>query len=345
DNQLRGRSGRQGYPGQTQFFISLEDELMRLFGGERMQKIVDRMGLEEDEAIEAGMLSKSIEGAQKKVEGKNFGIRKYVLQYDNVMNKQREIIYDERRKVLFGEDLRDYIINMAHTILGSIVEPVVVESKFPEEWDFATLNKNLQKISDKFRGKTEFSTDELNAMTEESLKQSVFDEFDRIYAEKEQEIGIEQMREVERMILLRVVDNLWMDHIDAMDQLKSGIGLRALGQQDPAAAYSKEGFDMFEQMIGGIQEDTVKYCYNVTVETKTERKAIMEAGEAKKSEYIDDDMVRAMQGGGELPEEAQVPDREAKPQTVRRDHPKVGRNDPCPCGSGKKYKNCCGKNE
>ncbi|WP_419025405.1 preprotein translocase subunit SecA [Emergencia sp.] len=345
DNQLRGRSGRQGDPGQTQFFISLEDELIRLFGGERMQKIVDRMGLEEDEAIEAGMLSKAIEGAQKKVEGKNFGIRKYVLQYDNVMNKQREIIYDERRKVLFGEDLRDYIINMAHTILGSIVEPVVVESKFPEEWDFATLNKNLQKISDKFRGKTEFTTDELNAMTEESLKQSVFDEFDQIYADKEQEIGIEQMREVERMILLRVVDNLWMDHIDAMDQLKSGIGLRALGQQDPAAAYSKEGFDMFEQMIGGIQEDTVKYCYNVTVETKTERKAIMEAGEAKKSEYIDDDMVRAMQGGGELPEEAQVPDREAKQQTVRRDHPKVGRNDPCPCGSGKKYKNCCGKNE
>ncbi len=345
DNQLRGRSGRQGDPGQTQFFISLEDELMRLFGGERMQKIVDRMGLEEDEAIEAGMLSKSIEGAQKKVEGKNFGIRKYVLQYDNVMNKQREIIYDERRKVLFGEDLRDYIINMAHSILGSIVEPIVVESKFPEEWDFATLNKNLQKISDKFRGKTEFTTDELHALTEESLKQSIFDEFDRIYEEKEQEIGCEQMREVERMILLRVVDNLWMDHIDAMDQLKSGIGLRALGQQDPAAAYAKEGFDMFEQMISAIQEDTVKYCYNVTVETKTERKAILEAGEAKKSEYIDDDMVRAMQGGGELPEEAQVPDREAKQQTVRRDHPKVGRNDPCPCGSGKKYKNCCGKNE
>lgn len=345
DNQLRGRSGRQGDPGQTQFFISLEDELMRLFGGERMQKIVDRMGLEEDEAIEAGMLSKSIEGAQKKVEGKNFGIRKYVLQYDNVMNKQREIIYDERRKVLFGEDLRDYIVNMAHSILNAIVDPIVVESKFPEEWDFDTLTKNLQKISDNYRGKLQYTTDELNGMTEESLRQSVCDEFDQLYAAKEQEIGMEQMREVERMILLRVVDNLWMDHIDAMDQLKSGIGLRALGQQDPAAAYAKEGFDMFEQMISAIQEDTVKYCYNVTVETKTERKAIMEAGEAKKSEYIDDDMVRAMQGGGELPEEAQIPDREAKPQTVRRDHPKVGRNDPCPCGSGKKYKNCCGKNE
>ena len=212
DNQLRGRSGRQGDPGQTQFFISLEDELMRLFGGERMQKIVDRMGLEEDEAIEAGMLSKSIEGAQKKVEGKNFGIRKYVLQYDNVMNKQREIIYDERRKVLFGEDLRDYIINMAHSILNAIVDPIVVESKFPEEWDFETLSKNLQKISDKYRGKLQYTTEELNGMTEESLRQSVCDEFDEIYAEKEAEIGSEQMREVERMILLRVVDNVDGSH-------------------------------------------------------------------------------------------------------------------------------------
>lgn len=345
DNQLRGRSGRQGDPGQTQFFISTEDELLRLFGGERMQKIVEKMGLEEDEAIEAGMLTKSIEGAQKKVEGKNFGIRKYVLQYDNVMNKQREIIYDERRKVLFGEDLRDYIINMAHSILGSIIEPIVVESKYPEEWDFAALTKNLQKISSKYSGKTEYTTEELNDMTEESLRESVLEQFDQIYAEKEQEIGTEQMREVERMILLRVVDNLWMDHIDAMDQLKSGIGLRALGQQDPAAAYAKEGFDMFEQMISAIQEDTVKYCYNVTVETKTERKAILEAGEAKKSEFIDEGVVRAMQGGSELPEDAQVPEREHKQETVRRDQPKVGRNDPCPCGSGKKYKNCCGRNE
>ena len=345
DNQLRGRSGRQGDPGQTQFYISLEDELMRLFGGDRMKKIVDRMGLEEDEAIEAGMLSKSIEGAQKKVEGKNFGIRKYVLQYDNVMNKQREIIYDERRKVLFGEDLRDYIMNMAHTILNAIIDPIVVESKFPEEWDFETLNRNLKKISAKYQGKASYTTEELNAMSEESLRKSVCEDFDRLYEEKEAEIGTEQLREVERMILLRVVDNLWMDHIDAMDQLKSGIGLRALGQQDPAAAYAKEGFDMFEQMINAIQEDTVKYCYNVTVETRTERKAIMEAESATKSDYVDDDDMRAMQGDGQLPEEAQVPDREKKQETVRRDRPKIGRNDPCPCGSGKKYKNCCGKNE
>ena len=343
DNQLRGRSGRQGDPGQTQFFISLEDELLRLFGGERMQKLVDRMGLEEDEAIEAGMLSRAIEGAQKKVEGKNFGIKKYVLQYDNVMNKQREIIYEERRKVLFGEDLREYIINMMKTIVNAIIDPIVVDSKFPEEWDFETMNKNLRKITANYRGKSSHTAEELRDMTEESLRESVIAEFEKLYELKEAEIGAEQMREVERMILLRVVDNLWMDHIDAMDQLKSGIGLRALGQQDPAAAYAKEGFDMFEQMISAIQEDTVKYCYNVTVETKTERRAIMEAEKATKSDFVEDDTVRAMQGEGQLPEGAQVPERENKPETYRRDQPKVGRNDPCPCGSGKKYKNCCGR--
>lgn len=343
DNQLRGRSGRQGDPGQTQFFISLEDELLRLFGGERMQKLVDRMGLEEDEAIEAGMLSRAIEGAQKKVEGKNFGIRKYVLQYDNVMNKQREIIYEERRKVLFGEDLREYIINMMKTIVNAIIDPIVVDSKFPEEWDFETMNKNLRKITVNYRGKSSHTADELREMTEESLRESVIAEFEKLYEQKEVEVGAEQMREVERMILLRVVDNLWMDHIDAMDQLKSGIGLRALGQQDPAAAYAKEGFDMFEQMISAIQEDTVKYCYNVTVETKTERRAIMEAEKATKSDFVEDDTVRAMQGQGQLPEGAQVPERENKPETYRREQPKVGRNDPCPCGSGKKYKNCCGR--
>ncbi len=344
DNQLRGRSGRQGDPGSTQFFISLEDELLRLFGGERMQKLVSKMALEEDEAIEAGILSKSIESAQKKVEGKNFGIRKYVLQYDNVMNKQREIIYDERRKVLFGEDLREYIMNMMRGVVNSIIDPIVVGSKYPEEWDFETLVRNLKRVTVAYVGKTSYTMDEINAMTEDSLREAVLAEFEAIYAAKEAEIGEEHMREVERMILLRVVDNLWMDHIDAMDQLKSGIGLRAIGQQDPAAAYAKEGFDMFEEMIAGIQEDTVKYCYNVTVETRTERQAIMEAQGASKAEFVDDQEARVMQGQGQLPEGAQVPERESKPETVRRDAPKVGRNDPCPCGSGKKYKACCGKN-
>ena len=341
DNQLRGRSGRQGDPGKTQFFISLEDELMRLFGGERMQHIVEKMGLEEDEAIEAGMLSKSIESAQKKVEGKNFGIRKYVLQYDNVMNKQREIIYDERRRVLFGEDLKPYIMNMADSLIDAMVDPIVMEAKYPEEWDFETLVKNLRRITPEYKGKTEYSTDEINAMTENSLRDEIKDDFHSIYDEKEAEIGIERMREVERMILLRVVDSLWMDHIDAMDQLKNGIGLRALGQQDPAAAYAKEGFDMFEQLIGEIQENTVRYCYNVTVETRTERTAVIRGGKEQKSEFVDDLEARAMRGEASLPDEAQIPEREDKQETVRRDHPKIGRNDPCPCGSGKKYKNCC----
>jgi len=343
DNQLRGRSGRQGDPGMTQFYISMEDELMRLFGGERMQNIVNKMGIADDEAIEAGMLSKSIEGAQKKVEGKNFGIRKYVLQYDNVMNKQREVIYDERRKVLFGEDLREYIENMTNSIIDSIVDPITVASKYPEEWDFQTLNKNLRKITENYIGHPEYTEEEMAAMDAESLKDEIKAEFADLYVEKEKEIGEERMREVERMILLRVVDNLWMDHIDAMDQLKSGIGLRALGQQDPAAAYAQEGFSMFEEMIGAIQEETVRFCYNVTLQTGTERKQVVQSESESKAEFTDDG-ASGTQGSGSMPQKGAVPERDTHQETVRRATPKVGRNDPCPCGSGKKYKNCCGKN-
>ena len=338
DNQLRGRAGRQGDPGQTQFFISLEDELMRLFGGDRMQNVVAKMGLEEDEAIEAGMLSKSIESAQKKVEGRNFGIRKYVLQYDNVMNKQREIIYGERRKVLGGEDLRDYIQSMVGEIVDYTVEPITLASKFSEEWDFATLTKNLRRVVPSYRGKTEYSTEELAGMTPESLKESIKAEFERMYEKKEADLTPELMREAERMILLRVVDNLWMDQIDAMDQLKEGIGLRALGQQDPVAAYAKEGFDMFEQMIAEIREETVGACYSVTIKTDTSRRRETKITGETKSEFVDDTSDLT----GNMPEQQmKVPDREARKETFRRDRPKVGRNDPCPCGSGKKYKNCC----
>ena len=342
DNQLRGRAGRQGDPGQTQFFISLEDELMRLFGGERMQNIVARMGLEEDEAIEAGMLTKSIEGAQKKVEGRNFGIRKYVLQYDNVMNKQREIIYNERRKVLFGEDLREYIMGMTHDLIHHIVEPITLESKYPEEWDFDGMNKSLKRLNRNYVGKEEYDVDDLATMTEESLEEDICAEFDALYEVKEAEIGADRMREVERMILLRVVDNLWMDQIDAMDQLKEGIGLRAIGQQDPVAAYASEGFDMFDAMINEIREETVTYCYNVTIQTETERQTVIEIGEEKKADFSDDHSDMAAAGAGPQAG-AQVPEREHKQETYRREQPKVGRNDPCPCGSGKKYKNCCGR--
>lgn len=313
---------------------------MRLFGGEKMQNVVKRLGVEEDEPIEAGMITRSIEGAQKKVEGRNFSIRKYVLQYDNVMNKQREIIYGERKKVLFGEDLREDITSMTHELIDEVVEPITIASRFAEEWDLDTLNEGLKKLSPNFESLS-FTEDEFLDLNPDNLKELVYEKFEELYQAKEAEIGIDKMREVERMILIRVVDNKWMDHIDAMDQLKRGIGLRALGQQDPAAAYAQEGFDMFELMIQGIKEETVKFCYSVTVQTRTERVDVIGTGEGHKDEYVDEG---PMMGGGELPEEEQIPQREKKQEPYRREHPKIGRNDPCPCGSGKKYKNCCGKN-
>ena len=340
DNQLRGRSGRQGDPGSTQFFISLDDELMRLFGGDRMKNVVAKMGLEEDEAIQAGMLTKSIESAQKKVEGRNFGIRKYVLQYDNVMNKQREQIYGDRKKVLLGENVRDYVMSMMRGLVQNIVEPYTLESKYPEEWDFEGMTKKLKKISPKYKGIDENDTDYLAGLDADKLIEDIQNDFEKIYEEKEAEIG-EPMREIERTILLNVVDNLWMDQIDAMDQLKEGIGLRAIGQQDPVAAYAKEGFEMFDAMNSEIAEETVTYCYNVSVETKSKRHETAAIGEEKKSEFVDEGL-EAMEAQGENGpgKNMNVPDRDDKPETVRRDHPKIGRNDPCWCGSGKKYKNC-----
>ncbi len=344
DNQLRGRSGRQGDPGKTQFCISLEDDLLRLFGGERMKSVVDRLGVEEDEAIEAGMITRSIENAQKKVEGRNFSARKYVLQYDNVMNKQREIIYGERRRVLFGEDLRGHIMNMMGELVDEYMGAIVADSKYADEWDFETLTKDLRSISPKFEG-FEFDAEELGSMTPESLREEIVEEFEKIYEEKEAEIGPDRMRELERMILIRVVDNKWMDHIDAMDQLKSGIGLRGLGGVDPAAAYAQEGFDMFEEMEAAIKEETVRFCYNVTLRTTTERREVFGKGEDKKDEYVDEGAQAAAAAQGGPQQGMKVPPREKKQETIRREFPKVGRNDPCPCGSGKKYKYCHGREQ
>lgn len=337
DNQLRGRAGRQGDPGSTQFFISLEDELMRLFGGERIQGLVGKLGVAEDEPIEAGMLTKSIENAQKRVEGRNFSVRKYVLQYDDVMNKQRSIIYKERQSVLEGEDLRDHIMSMAEELIDECVDPIVVSSKYAEEWDIEALEVSLKKICGSFQSLA-YGDEDMHGLNAQRLKEDVKEIFERVYAEKEEEISLERMRELERMILIRVVDNKWMDHIDAMDQLRHGIGLRALGQQDPARAYSAEGFDMFELMIKAIKEDTVKFCFNVTLQTNTERKQIIGSGQEKKAEFADNG------SGEEVPSAVNVPEREKKHEPIVRDAEKIGRNDPCPCGSGKKYKNCCGSN-
>jgi preprotein translocase, SecA subunit len=341
DNQLRGRSGRQGDPGSTQFYISLEDELMRLFGGEKIQGLVGKLGMNEDEPLEAGMLTKSIENAQKRVEGRNFSIRKYVLQYDDVMNKQREIIYSERRRVLYGEDLREHIMSMMEELIDENIDFCTAASKYAEEWDLAALENSLRKVCVTFRGLS-YTEDDIQNLDKDTLKEDVMNLFEEAYATKEAEIGVERMRELERMILIRVVDNKWMDHIDAMDQLRNGIGLRALGQQDPARAYANEGFEMFDLMIKNIKEDTAKFCFNVTVQTDTKRKQIIGVGESHKDDYANDGDGGG-NGSGEVPGAAKVPERERKQETVRKGVT-VGRNDPCPCGSGKKYKKCCGAN-
>lgn len=334
DNQLRGRAGRQGDPGSTQFFLSLEDDLMRLFGGEKMQGMVEKLGVEEGEAIEAKLLTKRIEAAQKRVEGRNFHIRKYVLQYDNVMNKQRKIIYEERRRVLFGEDLKEYINHMMRELVGEQVRIATAAYKYAEEWDLELLQKNLAKLCGSFELKNAVDLSKIEELTVTGLEESIIEEFERLYEAKEKEITPERMRDLERMILIRVVDNLWMDHIDDMDQLRNGINLRALGQQDPAAAYAHEGFDMFELMIQQIKEETVMFCYNVTLQTNTERKQVIAGGKDIKEDYQE----------GSLPGEQTKEVDTHKPQTYRREGEKIGRNDLCPCGSGKKYKNCCGKN-
>ena len=323
DNQLRGRSGRQGDPGASRFFISLEDDLMRLFGAEKMQSMVEKLGMDDDTPIEAGLLSKSIENAQKKVEGKNFGIRKHVLEYDDVMNKQREIIYRERRRVLEGENIKQEIAEMTRKQIQKILDHNIGENQTPDEWNFAQINSSLSKL---LRLPIKFEEDK--NLEKEDLFNKTIELAENKYHEKESIIGEEYMREVERMILLQVVDSKWMDHIDAMDQLKQGIGLRAIGQDNPVRAYQIEGFDMFDQMVDSIQEETVSYVYGFEIKSQEQPNLVRHA-------VIDLDKVQE-KGGSESDEESE------KMTPVVKDD-KVGRNDPCPCGSGKKYKNCCGR--
>ena len=322
DNQLRGRSGRQGDPGETRFFISLEDELMRLFGSERIQGMVDRLGMEDDDAIEAGMLSKSIESAQKKVEGKNYAIRKAVLQYDDVMNKQREIIYGERRRVLEGENLKTEIETMIGITADEIISKYLPEDK-PEAWDLKLLNERLKYVF-AISVNTENAAD-IQDKKEfvKNLREAIFKAYDM----KQQSLPEDDFRELERVILLQVVDSKWMDHIDAMDQLRKGIGLRSIGQENPVLAYQKEGFDMFDSMNESIREETVRYLMNFQVREERPQ-------QVQRKQVVNIDNTR------ETIESAM----EQKPQQAVREN-KPGRNDPCPCGSGKKYKNCHGKND
>ncbi|MGL5507655.1 MAG: preprotein translocase subunit SecA [Paraclostridium sp.] len=312
DNQLRGRAGRQGDPGSSRFYISLEDELMRLFGSERITGMVEKIGLEDDMPIEAKMLTKSIESAQKKVEGRNFGIRKHVLQYDDVMNKQREIIYTERRRVLEGENLEEQVQEMIKGMIESSYEMY----KNDNILDVEAFKGHLHHM---FMPKGSIEIENLDKMSKNDVIDSVYEIASRIYSAKEDMIGSDRMREIERVILLQAVDAHWIDHIDAMDQLRQGIGLRAIGQQDPVIAYKMEGFDMFDAMTNAITEDTVRYLYNFTVEEPIQRKQVIDVD--KLSSNADNDPSN---------------------KTVKKDE-EAGRNEECPCGSGKKYKKCCGR--
>ncbi len=319
DNQLRGRAGRQGDPGLSVFYISLQDDLMRLFGSERLEGVVNALGLGDDDVIEHGMLTKAIENAQKRVEGNNFQARKYVLQYDDVMNQQRGIIYSQRQKVLDGEDIKDVILKMVRDVVSDAVARSTANSDFPEEWSRESL---LDYFNNQFTmvPPLEISADEILDFTKEKLSDYLTEKALERYEKKEKECGSELMREVERVILLRAVDSKWMTHIDEMEQLKHGIGLRAYGQHDPVSEYKFAGFDMFEEMIAAIREDTVKYIFRASVEQKIEREQVAK------------------------PTVASHGDGSESKKPVRRGE-KIGRNDPCPCGSGKKYKKCCGINE
>ena len=317
DNQLRGRSGRQGDPGESIFFISLQDDLMRIFGSEKIQGIIDKLGLEETEAIESKMVTKAIENAQKKVEGNNFDIRKNLLGYDDVMNLQREVIYRQRTEVLEGKNLKEQIEGMIQEVISDAVNSHLSGDVQDIEAEIKTLLQYLEEICLPHGIVT---VQELADLSNEQIKDKLTETVMNIYKGKELEFGEEQLREIERVVLLRVVDQKWMAHIDNMDHLKQGMGLRAYKQQDPIQAYQMEGSAMFEEMIEGIKLETVKFLFHVRVERPVEREKVAEETSASHGED----------------------DKSLKKEPVRNDH-KFGRNDLCPCGSGKKYKNCCGR--
>ena len=315
DNQLRGRAGRQGDPGESKFYISLEDDLMRLFGSERLINMFNALGIPENQEIEHKTLSNAIESAQKKIESNNFAIRKNLLEYDQVMNEQREIIYDERRRVLNGESMRDVIFKMITDITENAVDISINEDGDVDNWDFTELNElllptiPLQPVN----------ASRVKKPRKNDLKQQLKEEAVKLYESKEAEFPeAETIREIERVILLKVIDRKWMDHIDDMDQLRQGIGLAAYGQRDPLVEYKMSGYEMFDEMTQNIKEETVRLLFHVRVEQKVEREQVAKVTSTNKDDTV-------------------------KKGPVKRENAKVYPNDPCPCGSGLKYKNCCGR--
>jgi preprotein translocase subunit SecA len=311
DNQLRGRSGRQGDAGESRFYVSLEDDLMRLFGSTNIEGVMERLGMDDDMPIENKMITRAIENAQKKVESRNFGIRKNVLEYDDVINQQREVIYGERNKVLNGEDLKATIASMIEDVIENAVSHFAGEIKYSDDWDLPGL---INFVDQNILPQSGLRPDDIKGMTKNDMQEMLQEKTLAYYEKREAELGPETMRELEKAIMLRIIDNKWMDHIDSMDQLRNGISLRAYAQRDPLIEYKFEAFDAFQIMVESIKEDVVRYILRVRVVEKQEERKIITAGSP-------DDIKKPVKVGS-----------------------KIGRNDPCPCGSGKKYKKCCGRN-
>jgi preprotein translocase subunit SecA len=321
DNQLRGRSGRQGDPGSSRFFLALEDDLLRIFGGERITGIMEKLGMEEGEPIEHNMISRAIENAQSKVEGHNFDIRKQLLEYDDVMNQQREVIYRQRREALSGKDLKMEIQEMIRDKAEEIADTFTGDKPHAEEWDLKELRDVVYKqFNFRLNG---FDEQTLDGLNRDGLAEIIFEEAGKIYQDREAAVGSEEFRHLERLVMLQTVDNLWKDHLLSMDHLKEGIGLRGYAQQNPLIVYKKEGYELFQEMIDRVKEETLGILYRIQI---AEPKKIDEYRQPRQQQL-------AFSGGGE-PEQKKPAKRSAK---------KIGRNAPCPCGSGKKYKKCCGK--
>ncbi|XOQ25892.1 MAG: preprotein translocase subunit SecA [Mitsuokella multacida] len=359
DNQLRGRAGRQGDPGASRFYLSLEDDLLRLFASDRISGIMDKLGMNEDEPIEHKLITNSIEHAQKKVEARNFDIRKHVLEYDDVMNQQREVMYGERRKILFGENLRENIMGMVKHIIRAEMDQYANADLYPEEWQLDGLIEDAEKI---YAPQGRLKKEELAAMSRDELQETLENLAEEGYHSRELLFGEENMRELEKVVMLRVVDNKWMEHLDHMDMLRDGINLRAYGQRNPLVEYKIEALDMFEEMEAAIQDQIASLMYHVSIitpeqqaaqqaaaaqaassqpaEASAQDKAKMEEIIKSQKSQLQDHLQNAQASHGD-----DVSAAEAKKKPVTKDGKKVGRNDPCPCGSGKKYKNCCGRDQ
>ena len=329
DNQLRGRAGRQGDPGNSRFYLSLEDDLLRLFGAKNISSIMDRLGMGEDDPIEHKMITKSIENAQKKVEGRNFDMRKHVLEYDDVMNQQREVIYKERKQVLKGEDLKEHIMHMIGQIIESEMDQYANAKLYPEQWTLGDLIKDAEQI---YAPAGRLKLEELEEMSRDEVQETLMNLATEAYELREKMFGETNMRELERIVMLRVIDNHWMEHLDDMDMLREGIGLLSYGQRNPLVEYKIKGHDMFQSMIDAIQTDIATMMYRVNIITPEQQRAMEEQAKQRLAQ------AKSSHSSSEGDQEP------AKKQPVVKGE-KIGRNDPCPCGSGKKYKNCCGRDK